>query len=462
MAIKKGQQLELKITDIAFGGKGLARVNGLAVFVQQAIPLDVVIARITKKKKQYAEARIDTLLEPSPFRITPPCIYSGFCGGCKWQFMNYEKQLDYKRQHVAESFEHIGLIKDVSVHATIPSKLIFGYRNKMEFSCSDRRWLLPKDMDRDDIDRTFALGLHVPGTFYKVLDTKTCLLQPELGNHILEQVRRFIKGSGAPVYGLRSHSGFWRFVMLRHSAAYDQWMVNIITAAEDRETVQPLADQLIESNPKIVSVINNITSRKAGVAMGEYEILLAGTSCIRDKIGLFEFEISANSFFQTNTLGAERLYETVKAYAALTGKETVLDLYSGTGSIAIYLAADAKEVIGLEIAQSAVIDAENNCRINRISNCRFILGDLRKSLPQVSARPDVMIIDPPRAGMHGDVVRQVLKMQPKRIVYVSCNPATMARDIGMMKESYSVLEVQPFDMFPHTHHIESVARMERM
>lgn len=462
MAVKKGQQLELKITDIAFGGKGLARVNGLAVFVKQAIPLDVVIARITKKKKQYAEARIETLLEPSPFRINPPCIYSGFCGGCKWQFMNYEKQLDYKQQHVVESFEHIGLIKDVSVHTTIPSKLIFGYRNKMEFSCSDRRWLLPKDMDRDDIDRTFALGLHVPGTFDKVLDTKTCLLQPELGNHILEQVRRFIKGSGVPVYGLRSHSGFWRFVMLRHSAAYDQWMVNIITAAEDRKTVQPLADQLIESNPKIVSIINNITSRKAGVAIGEYEILLAGTACIRDKIGLFEFEISANSFFQTNTLGAERLYETVKAYAALTGKETVLDLYSGTGTIAIYLAADAKEVIGLEIAESAVIDAENNCRINRISNCRFILGDLRKTLGQVSARPDVMIIDPPRSGMHGDVVRQVLEMQPKRIVYVSCNPATMARDIGLMKESYSVLEVQPFDMFPHTHHIESVARMERM
>ncbi len=462
MPVKKGQQLELKITDIAFGGKGLARVNGLAVFVKQAIPLDVVIARITKKKKQYAEARIETLLEPSPFRINPPCIYSGFCGGCKWQFMNYEKQLDYKQQHVVESFEHIGLIKDVSVHTTIPSKLIFGYRNKMEFSCSDRRWLLPKDMDRDDIDRTFALGLHVPGTFDKVLDTKTCLLQPELGNHILEQVRRFIKGSGVPVYGLRSHSGFWRFVMLRHSAAYDQWMVNIITAAEDRKTVQPLADQLIESNPKIVSIINNITSRKAGVAIGEYEILLAGTACIRDKIGLFEFEISANSFFQTNTLGAERLYETVKAYAALTGKETVLDLYSGTGTIAIYLAADAKEVIGLEIAESAVIDAENNCRINRISNCRFILGDLRKTLGQVSARPDVMIIDPPRSGMHGDVVRQVLEMQPKRIVYVSCNPATMARDIGLMKESYSVLEVQPFDMFPHTHHIESVARMERM
>ena len=462
MPVKKGQRIELEISDIAFGGKGLARVNGLAVFVDQAVPLDIVIARITKKKKQYAEARIDILVEPSPFRITPPCIYSGFCGGCKWQFLNYEKQLIYKQQHVVESLEHIGRIQSVPVHAAIHSKLIFGYRNKMEFSCSDQRWLLPQEMDRDDIDRNFALGLHVPGTFYKVLDTKTCLLQPESGNHILEQIRTFIKNSEAPVYGLRSHHGFWRFVMLRHSVAYDQWMVNIITAAEDRDIVQPLADQLMDNNPKIVSVINNITSRKAGVALGEYEIPLAGTNSIRDKIGPFEFEISANSFFQTNTLGAERLYETVRDYAGLTGKETLLDLYSGAGTIAISLAASAKEVIGLEIVDSAVTDAENNCRLNRISNCRFILGDLRKSLLQITGRPDVMIIDPPRAGMHNDVVKIVLQMAPKRIVYVSCNPATMARDIAMIKDSYSVLEVQPFDMFPHTHHIESVARLEKM
>ena len=461
MKVKKGQLLKLSISGIAFGGKGLARVDGLAVFVDKAVPLDVVIARIIKKKKQYAEARVDTLVEPSPFRINPRCIYSGFCGGCKWQFLIYDKQLVYKRQHVVDSLEHIGLIQDVLVHPTIPSPLIFGYRNKMEFSCSDRRWLLPDEMDLEDVDKGFAIGLHVPGTFYKVLDTKACLLQPELGNHILDDVRTFIKESDAPVYGLRSHKGFWRFLMLRHSAAYDQWMVNIITAAEDREKVQLLADQLTDKYPQIVSVVNNITSRKAGVAVGEFEIQLAGLSCIKDKIDSFEFEISSNSFFQTNTLGAERLYKTVKEYAGLSGRETVVDLYSGTGSIAIYLADSAKEVIGMEIVESAVTDAENNCRMNSISNCRFILGDIKKSLSKVTVRPDVMIIDPPRAGMHKDVVRQVLEMAPIRIVYVSCNPATMARDLGMIKDIYRVLEVQPVDMFPHTYHIESVARLER-
>jgi len=461
MTLKKGQCLELRISDIAFGGKGLARVNGMVVFVDQAIPMDLVIARIIKKKKQYAEARVDTLVEPSPFRVDPPCIYSGFCGGCKWQFLDYDRQLVYKRQHVLESLEHIGRIQAVCVHPAIPSDPIFGYRNKMEFSCSDRCWLLPNEMDRDDIDKNFALGLHVPGTFDKVLDTKTCLLQPDLGNHILEDVRTYIKNSNAPVYGLRSHIGFWRFVMLRHSAAYDRWMVNIVTAAEDRQTVQPLADQLVHKYPKIVSVINNITTRKSGVAIGEYEISLAGVSCIHDKIGPFEFEISANSFFQTNTLGAVRLYQIMQDYAGLTGKETVLDLYSGTGTIAICLAAHAKAVIGLEIVAGAVSDAENNCRLNRVSNCRFILGDIKKSLSQVTARPDVLIIDPPRAGMHPDVVKQILAMKPNRMVYVSCNPATMARDLDMVRDDYRVLEVQPVDMFPHTYHIESVARLEK-
>jgi 23S rRNA (uracil1939-C5)-methyltransferase len=461
MTVKKGQQLELKISEIAFGGKGLAKVDGFAVFVDQAVPLDLVTVRIIKKKKNYAEARIISLIEPSPFRINPPCIYSGFCGGCKWQFLRYDKQLEYKRQHVIDALEHIALIKGVPVHPAIPSNLIFGYRNKMEFSCSDRRWLLPDEMGREDIDTGFALGLHVPGTFHKVLDTRACLLHPAMGNDILDDVRTFMKNSDIPVYGLRSHSGFWRFLMLRHSVAYDQWMVNIITAAEDRETVMPLANLLMDKYPKIVSVINNITSRKAGVAIGEYEIPLAGMSCLRDKIGSFEFEISANSFFQTNTRGAECLYETVKNYAKLSGCETVVDLYSGTGTIAICLSDAAKEVIGMEIVESAVADANNNCRLNRVSNCRFVLGDIKNSLSQISSRPYVMIIDPPRAGMHKDVVKQVIEMNPARIVYVSCNPATMARDLGMIKENYRVLEIQPVDMFPHTYHIESVARLER-
>jgi 23S rRNA (uracil1939-C5)-methyltransferase len=461
MKIKKGQLVELEISGIAFGGKGLARVDGLAVFVDGAVPLDLVIAHIVKKKKQYAEANVHTLVTPSPYRIPPDCMYSGFCGGCKWQFLTYEKQLEYKQQHVQESIERIGLIRDVPVHPTLSSPEIFGYRNKMEFSCSDRRWLLPDEMGKEGIDTGFALGLHVPGTFYKVLDTRSCLLQPELGNHILHDVRTFIKASDAPVYGLRTHTGFWRFLMLRHSVAHDRWMVNIITAKEDPEIVRPLAFQLMDKYPQIISVVNNITSRKAGIAVGEYEIQLSGRSCITDKIGELEFEISANSFFQTNTLAARRLYHTIKEYAGLSGRETVVDLYSGTGAIAICLAHGAKKVIGMEIVESAVADAVKNCGINGVFNCQFIVGDIKDGLARITDRPEVMIIDPPRAGMHKDVVKGVLEMAPERIVYVSCNPPTMARDMGLMKESYRVLEVQPVDMFPHTYHIESVARLEK-
>jgi len=464
--MKKGEILEVEISDIAFGGKGITRINDFALFVDQTVPLDKVRIQITGKKKNYAEARVIELLTPSRFRISPPCKYSGYCGGCKWQFLSYEKQIEYKRRHVKESLEHIALIKDIPVHPTIPSDLIFGYRNKMEFSCSDKRWLLPEEMEKEGTENDFALGLHVPGTFHKVLDIEACLLHPELGNQILNDVRNFIKKSNMPVYGLRTHEGFWRFLMLRHSAAYNQWMVNIITASEDRKILQPLADMLMEKYPQqIVSVVNNITASKAGIAIGEYEIPLAGKSALRDRIGKFDFEISANSFFQTNTRGAERLYQTVRKYAELTGKETVIDLYSGTGTIAIFLSDAAKEVIAMEIVESAVADAGKNCQINNISNCRFIQGDIRDSLSKASEalpmQPDVMIIDPPRVGMHNDVVKQVLQIAPQRIVYVSCNPATLARDIGMLKSRYQIIEVQPVDMFPHTHHIESVAKLER-
>ena len=363
--IKKGQTVELRVSDIAFGGKGLARVDGMAVFVDGAAPLDLVDARIIKKKKSYAEARIVSIKEPSPYRIDPPCMYSGYCGGCKWQFLAYDKQLEFKQRHVIDSIEHIGLIHDPVVHRTIPSIQIFEYRNKMEFTCSDRKWLLPEEMDKKDIDTGFAIGLHVPGTFNKVLDTSACLLQPRLGNYILEDVRNYIKNSKIPVYGLRSHTGFWRFLMLRHSAAYDQWMVNIVTAEDDRRTVQPWADRLTERYPKVVSVINNITSRKAGVAVGDVEYTLTGSDIISDKIAGFEFEISANSFFQTNTRGAALLFKTVEKYAELSGTETVLDLYSGTGTIPILLSEHSKDVTGIEIIESAVADAEKNCRNNK-------------------------------------------------------------------------------------------------
>ena len=321
MKVKKGQPIEVEISDIAFGGKGLARINGLAVFVDQAVPGDHVLIRITRKKKNYAEARVMELLKASSHRINPPCIYSGFCGGCKWQFLEYSFQLKYKQQHVRESIQHIGLIKEVQVHSTIPSPLTFGYRNKMEFSCTDRRWLTPDEMQQPEIDKGFGIGFHVPGTFFKVFDTRRCLLQPDLGNRILDDVRQSMKSSVLPAYGLHSHQGFWRFLMLRHSSAFDKWMVNIVTAADDRQAVQPIADFLMQKYPDVMAVVNNITSRKAGVTAGEFERTLAGDSTLVDKIGSFDFEISANSFFQTNTAGAAKLYDTVKHFADMSGSE---------------------------------------------------------------------------------------------------------------------------------------------
>jgi 23S rRNA (uracil1939-C5)-methyltransferase len=461
MIIKKGQQVLLEISHLAFGGKGLAKPDGFAVFVDQAVPGDVVRVQITRKKKNYAEARVLELLEPSPDRQAPPCPYSGYCGGCKWQFLDYAKQLIYKQQHVAEALTHIGLIPSPRVHETIPSSHIFGYRNKMEFSCSDKRWVLPQELDRDDIDRSFALGLHVPGTFSKVIDTEACLLQPSPGNKILAHIREFMRHSNHPPYGLKSHEGFWRFVMLRNSAFYGHWMVNIITAYEDSATMKMLADQLRELFPDIVSIINNITARKSSVAMGEYEQLVAGEPWFKEKIGSFEFIISANSFFQTNSVGAHVLYGTAKEYADLQGHETVLDLYSGTGTIAIYMAEFAKQIVGIELSESAVKDAQRNCHINRVSNCQFVQGDMKDTLPALVEKPQVVLIDPPRAGMHKDVTLQILKIAPERIVYVSCNPASLARDVAVLSEAYRLVEVQPVDMFPHTYHIEAVAKLTR-
>jgi 23S rRNA (uracil1939-C5)-methyltransferase len=462
MAVKKGQELELEIVQMAFGGKGIARMDGMAVFVDQVVPGDRVLCRIVRKKKNYAEARVLSLIEPSTRRVDAPCPYSGICGGCKWQFLGYEYQLQYKQDHVRESLEHIGSIRDIPVHATAPSENIFGYRNKMEFSCATQRWLMPDELNKEGVDGGMALGLHVPGTYFKVLDIRACLLQPALGNDLLADVREFIRASGLPVYGLKTHQGFWRFLMLRHSVARDQWMVNIVTADENRSVLQELGDRLTRNYPNVVSVVNNITARKAAVAFGEYEIPVAGEPMLIDAIGPFEFEISANSFFQTNTPGTGRLYETVRDYAALTGSETVVDLYCGAGTIGICLSDRAREVVGLELVESALADAIRNCRRNGINNCRFIGGDIRQTLERLDVRPDVMIIDPPRAGMHPDVVNQVIASAPERIVYVSCNPATLARDLALMKDDYQVLEVQPVDLFPHTFHVEAVARLNRI
>jgi 23S rRNA (uracil1939-C5)-methyltransferase len=460
MSIKKGQVLKLNIDKLTYGGRGLGRADGLAVFVKEAVPGDEVRVRVSKRKKHHAEARVMELITPSPFRVKAPCPYSGFCGGCTWQHLDYEKQVFFKREHIVEALEHIGGFANVRVHPVVASEKVFGYRNKMEFSFSDRRWLLPEELSKKDISKDFALGLHVPGTFDKVLDTQACLLLPDTGNQILGEVRHYTRESGIPPYGLRSHRGFWRFLMLRHAAVADNWMVNVVTSEEQRAWVQPLAEMLYRKFEPVTSVVNNINSGKAAIAVGQFEIPLVGEPVISDRIGEFEFEISANSFFQTNTAMARRLYEVVKAYAGLTGTETVLDLYSGTGTIPIFLSEGARKIIGVEISEAATRDAKKNCQKNRIQNCWFICKDIKEGLKEVTDRPDVVVIDPPRAGMHKDVTRLVSEMSCKRIVYLSCNPATLARDLAVLKGVYRLEEVQPVDMFPHTYHIESVARLE--
>jgi 23S rRNA (uracil1939-C5)-methyltransferase len=455
-------EVEAPISGLAFGGKGIARLDGLAVFVDRVVPGDRARIRITRRRKNYAEARLVEVLEPSADRVPAPCRYSGICGGCSWQFLNYASQIAYKRQHVAESLAHIGGITGPPVHPTLPSAAVFGYRNKMEFTCSDRRWLLPAEMAAGVTEGGFALGLHAPGAFYKVIDIQECLLHPDPGNRILALIREGMQSSGRPAYGLRTHTGFWRFAMLRNSAASGRWMVNLVTATEDREALRPLAERLCAGFPEISAIVNNVSSRKAGIAVGESESTVAGDSCLRDRIGAYAFEISANSFFQTNTRAAARLYDTVKDYARLSGVETVVDLYSGTGTIPIWLSDRCREVIGIEIVPGAVADARRNCGLNGITNCRFLPGDIQHVLPEVGSRPEVMIVDPPRVGMAPEVVRQVLDMGPERIVYVSCNPATLARDLALLSAGYAVREIQPVDMFPHTFHIECVARLEKL
>ena len=458
-AIRKGEIIEIAIENMAYGGRGIGRLDGFVVFVRGGVPGDRIKAKIYKKKKDYAEAGLIELLSPSPDREEAPCPYFGYCGGCQWQNVGYEKQLEFKREHVQEPVERIGGIKDITVQPVIPSGNRFAYRNKMEFSFSDRRWYLPDELDRRKDEGEFALGLHVPGTYHKVIDVEACLLQQETGNQILNMVRDYVKGSRIPVYGLKSHQGFWRFLMIRYSVAFDEWMVNLVTSEERPEFVQPLADLLVRRFKRIKTVVNNINSRGASIAVGESEAVLYGDGYIRDRIGPFTFQISANSFFQTNSRAAEQLYQSMATYAEIEGSETVLDLYSGTGTIPIYLANRVRAVTGIEISRSATSDAVRNAKENGLENCRFICGDIREKLADITFRPDLLIIDPPRAGMHKDVLAQAMALSPEKIVYISCNPATLARDLSQMTNEYELLEIQPVDMFPHTYHIEAVAKL---
>jgi len=468
--IKKGEIIELKIEDYAFEGKGLAKISvegeekKFVVFVNGSYPGDKVKAQIIKKKRSYAEARVTEIIEPSEFRITAKCSYFRTCGGCKQQDLDYDVQLKYKSEQVKDIFERIGGFTDFIFEPIIPSEKIFFYRNKMEFSFADKRWLTKDEINRsDDIkDRNFAVGLHIPRIYDKVLDIEECFLQSEESNKILNFTRDYFKKKNSSIYSTKTHEGYLRHLVIKQSSHTDDLMVNLVTSEENEELFKDYTEQLIKTVPEITTVINNINFKKAQVAIGDIEKVYYGDGYIYDYIGNNKFRISANSFFQTNTNQAVHLYNTALEYADLSGDEVIYDLYAGAGTISIFVAGNAKEVYAFESVESAIEDAKVNNKLNKIENVHYLKANLDKSFIQIIgqniSKPDIIIVDPPRSGMNPKTVKDVIQLLPSKIVYVSCNPTTQARDIKLLNEAgFKLVKIRPVDMFPHTHHIENVA-----
>ncbi len=485
--MKKGDTIELRITGYAFEGKGVAKINkslikpnpdlteaerrkeNYVVFVEGAYPGDVVVAQLRKIKGSFAEAKAIEIVKKSVFRTEPRCKHFGVCGGCKQQDLRYEKQLYFKQQQVKEVFKHIGNLTEYKFEDIIPSERLYFYRNKMEFSFAVKRWLTPEEIGTDEvIDRSFALGFHIPRIYDKVLDIEECYLQSDVTSDIVNFTRDFFKSKNTPVYSTETHTGFLRHLVIRVSHHSKDLMVNLVTSKEDDVLMNEYKEKLLEKIPEVTTVINNINQKKASIAVGDYEKVLHGPGYISDKIGKYKFRISANSFFQTNTLQAEKLYGTALGFANLSGDEVVYDLYSGAGTISIFVSEYAKKIYAFENVISALEDAEQNAKMNNINNVEFIGADLYKTfIPVVEEKqlpkPDVVIIDPPRSGMHKNTVKDVVALNPGRIVYVSCNPTTQARDVAMfVSKGYKLIKMRPVDMFPHTYHIENVALLEKI
>ncbi|HOY45221.1 MAG TPA: 23S rRNA (uracil(1939)-C(5))-methyltransferase RlmD [bacterium] len=467
--VHRGDLVELRPTDLALGGAAVARLDDLVVFVENALPGQTVLAKIFKKKKNFAEARLEKVLTPAPGQVEPRCAHFGHCGGCRWQHFAYGQQLESKQRQVEETLRHLGGFAGLTVQPTLPSPEIYGYRNKMEFSFSPLRWLPFFEKGREDATaEALYLGLHAKGFFDKIIDVESCHLLPPLSSEILQEVRQFAIESGRPAYHARDHRGFWRFLVVRHARKTGELMVNLVASEYDRSLAETFTQRMQARFPQISSLLYSTTQSLSGVAFSEAEYLLAGKSTITENLGSLSFEISSNSFFQTNTLQAERLYDVIIDYAQLRPDETVYDLYCGAGTISLYVSHLAERVVGFESVKAAVDDAHHNAAHNRIGNCFFVWGDLRDALEDTGktiaryGRPDVLIIDPPRGGMHPKTVAAVLRLAPQRIVHVSCNPATLARDLKLLcAEAYRLTKVQPVDMFPHTAHIEVVVLLQR-
>ena len=459
---------KVTITDVAAEGKAVAKVNELVIFVPYVVPGDVVDLQVKRKKNHYAEAVAVKFHEKSPLRTEPFCSHFGVCGGCKWQCLSYEEQLKYKQKQVFDNLTRIGKVELPEFRPILGSEKTRFYRNKLEFTFSNKRWLTEEEVKQDvKYDQMNAVGFHIPGAFDKVLAIDKCWLQDDISNQIRNAVRDYAYAHDFPFFDLRTQEGLLRNIMIRTSSTGELMVVLQckVTDDEDRRKMEEMLQFMADSFPQITSlmyVINN----KCNDTIGDLDVeVFKGNDHIFEEMEGLRFKVGPKSFYQTNSEQAYNLYKVAREFAGLTGNELVYDLYTGTGTIANFVARQARKVVGIEYVPEAIEDAKVNSALNGIDNTLFYAGDMKDILTNdfiaEHGRPDVIITDPPRAGMHNDVIDVILAAEPKRIVYVSCNPATQARDLQLLDGKYKVTAVQPVDMFPHTHHVENVVQLER-
>jgi len=458
---KKIQLQNIPVTGYAAEGKALAKIEGKVIFIEGAVPGDVADVLLTKNKKDWAEGKATKIHSYSNERVSPFCIHFGICGGCKWQMLPYEKQLQYKEQEVRDVIRRIGKI-DAPVLSILGSGKTIHYRNKLEFTFSNKKFLTPdelKNLGEDDWPGG-AVGYHVPKLYDKIIDIRECWLMDDVNNLIRDSLREFAEKNNFSYYDLKEHKGFLRNIVIRNCTT-GELMVNLVFGKEDKKEIERIANYLLEKVPAITTLVYTI-NQKWNDSINDLEPqIFYGKGYVIEKLGEFDFKISPKSFFQTNTMQAEVLYNVVKDFAALTGHETIYDLYCGTGSIGIYLSKNAKKIIGVDVIGDAIKDAKENAALNNIETATFFAGDVievcNDDFFNSHGKADVVIVDPPRAGLHSKLVNKLLQISSEKIVYVSCNVATQARDLQLLSEKYNVEKIQPVDMFPHTHHIESVA-----
>ena len=461
----------VEITGVAAEGKALVRINDIVCFVPNCVPGDIVDLQVTKKKHSFMEAKVLRVVKPSAVRCPARCKHFGVCGGCKWQILPYAEQLKYKQQQTVDNLTRIGKIELPEISPILGSKHIYEYRNKLEFTCADRKWLPWETIEAagglDKIDSSYGLGFHIPNCFDKVLDIEECHLMPEINNRIRNGVRKYARAHGLTFYNEHTHEGLLRTIILRNNHKGE--LMVIVSFGEEIQNsklkVQNFLEWLHTEFPEIISLLY-VENLKYNDTIGDQEVkVYFGQDHIMEEMEGLQFKVGPKSFYQTNTEQAYELYKVARDFAELTGNELVYDLYTGTGTIANFVSRQAHQVIGIEYVPEAIEDAKTNSKINKIKNTLFFAGDMKDVLDNAfiakHGRPDVIITDPPRAGMHEDVINVILNAEPKRIVYVSCNPATQARDLALLDAKYKVTKVQPVDMFPHTQHVENVVQLCR-